>query len=184
MYDTYIVPYQLKKLSNVFIKHDYSCNHIHYQTPLYHNLFYDNGIIIITGVYIGKYRAVFYAVGGYGTRGLYKANVPLMSNAVCSYLLERTIPETEICAGAKHGGVDSCQVIINIDDVWIWIEIFGRNTNHYLTFSSPMNSCRETLVVQWSARMAVHGKSWESFLGDIHVRKRISQEYIHVYSRT
>ena len=117
MHDTYIVPYQLKRLNNVFIKHDYSCNHIHYQTLLYHNLFYDNGHIIITGVYIGKYRAVFSAVGGYGTRGLYKANVPLMSNAVCSYLLERTIPETEICAGEKHGGVDSCQVIINIDDV-------------------------------------------------------------------
>lgn len=48
--------------------------------------------------------------GGVGTRSLLKADVPLISNAVCSYLMDRTIPATEVCAGRKHGGVDSCQV--------------------------------------------------------------------------
>lgn len=47
--------------------------------------------------------------GGFGTRYLYKANVPILSNEVCSYLLDRTIPSGEICAGEKMGGVDSCQ---------------------------------------------------------------------------
>lgn len=47
--------------------------------------------------------------GGVGTRSLLKADVPLISNAVCSYLMDRTIPATEVCAGRKHGGVDSCQ---------------------------------------------------------------------------
>ncbi|XP_063438429.1 serine protease 30-like [Mytilus trossulus] len=47
--------------------------------------------------------------GGHGTHGLYKADVPLLSNEVCSYLMDRQIPGTEVCAGRKHGGVDSCQ---------------------------------------------------------------------------
>lgn len=47
--------------------------------------------------------------GGHGTRGLYKADVPLISNEVCTYLMDRTIPNTEVCAGRKQGGVDSCQ---------------------------------------------------------------------------
>ncbi|KAK3094469.1 hypothetical protein FSP39_002121 [Pinctada imbricata] len=47
--------------------------------------------------------------GGVGTHNLYKADVPLLSNEVCSYLMDRTIPNTELCAGRKRGGVDSCQ---------------------------------------------------------------------------
>ena len=52
----------------------------------------------------------FVLLGGHGTHGLYKADVPLLSNEVCSYLMDRQIPGTEVCAGRKHGGVDSCQV--------------------------------------------------------------------------
>ena len=48
--------------------------------------------------------------GGHGTRYLYKASVPLLSNEVCSYLMDRTISPGEICAGQKMGGVDACQV--------------------------------------------------------------------------
>ncbi|KAK3597930.1 hypothetical protein CHS0354_042273 [Potamilus streckersoni] len=47
--------------------------------------------------------------GGSGTHNLYKANVPLLSNDVCTYLMDRPIPETEVCAGLKQGGVDTCQ---------------------------------------------------------------------------
>ncbi|OWF39281.1 chymotrypsinogen A-like isoform X1 [Mizuhopecten yessoensis] len=63
---------------------------------------YDNMICSITG-----WGAAF--TGGHGTHALYKADLPLISNQVCSYLMDRTIPGTEICAGQKHGGVDSCQ---------------------------------------------------------------------------
>ncbi|KAK7484649.1 hypothetical protein BaRGS_00024057 [Batillaria attramentaria] len=44
--------------------------------------------------------------GGHGTRFLYKANIPLISNEVCSYLLDRQISDGELCAGEKMGGID------------------------------------------------------------------------------
>ncbi|KAK7106790.1 prostasin-like [Littorina saxatilis] len=62
--------------------------------------------------------------GGVGTRYLYKANVPLLSNEVCSYLLNRTIAQGEVCAGQRQGGVDACQgdsggpMVVFKDGVW------------------------------------------------------------------
>ncbi|KAH3867549.1 serine protease 41-like [Dreissena polymorpha] len=47
--------------------------------------------------------------GGHGTHALYKANIPVLAQSVCTYLLDRTIPNTMICAGFKQGGVDTCQ---------------------------------------------------------------------------
>ncbi|KAL4216724.1 Transmembrane protease serine 2 [Mactra antiquata] len=47
--------------------------------------------------------------GGHGTHALYKANVPVLAPDVCTYLLDRSIPTTMICAGFKQGGVDTCQ---------------------------------------------------------------------------
>ncbi|XP_052786390.1 trypsin-2-like [Mya arenaria] len=47
--------------------------------------------------------------GGHGTHALYKANVPVLPTDVCTYLLDRSIPNTMICAGFKQGGVDTCQ---------------------------------------------------------------------------
>ncbi|WAR30093.1 KLKB1-like protein [Mya arenaria] len=45
--------------------------------------------------------------GGHGTHALYKANVPVLPTDVCTYLLDRSIPNTMICAGFKQGGGDS-----------------------------------------------------------------------------
>ncbi|XP_076459882.1 coagulation factor XI-like [Babylonia areolata] len=62
--------------------------------------------------------------GGYGTRYLYKANVPVLTNEVCSYLLNRPITEGELCAGERMGGVDTCQgdsggpMVVHKDGVW------------------------------------------------------------------
>ncbi|XP_060594516.1 plasma kallikrein-like [Ruditapes philippinarum] len=47
--------------------------------------------------------------GGHGTHALYKANIPVLAQPVCTFLLDRTIPDTMICAGLKQGGIDSCQ---------------------------------------------------------------------------
>jgi hypothetical protein len=57
-------------------------------------------------------ESIWCFTGGHGTHNLYKADVPLLSNEICSYLMDRPIPDTEVCAGRKHGGVDSCQVMI------------------------------------------------------------------------
>lgn len=53
-----------------------------------------------------------FTTGGHGTHALYKANVPVLAQDVCTYLLERSIPDTMICAGLKQGGVDTCQVTV------------------------------------------------------------------------
>ncbi|XP_041355351.1 polyserase-2-like [Gigantopelta aegis] len=61
---------------------------------------------------------------GVGTRHLLKVSVPVLSQEVCSYLMDRTIPPTEICAGRKHGGHDACQgdsggpMVCYRDGVW------------------------------------------------------------------
>ncbi|XP_071098341.1 chymotrypsin-like protease CTRL-1 [Haliotis cracherodii] len=46
---------------------------------------------------------------GYGTRRLFKVDLPLVKNDICSYLMDRTIPASELCAGNKRGGQDTCQ---------------------------------------------------------------------------
>lgn len=87
-------------------------------------------------------------LGGHGTRGLYKADVPLISNDVCTYLMDRTIPATEVCAGRKHGGVDTCQVCkyqhillyrlyllsFIIYFLLIYNLVFYPSVTHYFTF--------------------------------------------------
>ncbi|KAK3597931.1 hypothetical protein CHS0354_042274 [Potamilus streckersoni] len=67
--------------------------------------------------WLGRYPCdTFSLIRGNGTDNLHKANVQLLSNDVCTNMMGRPIPDTEVFAELQHGRVGTCQVIQECHD--------------------------------------------------------------------
>lgn len=51
--------------------------------------------------------------GGESSCALRQVEIPIVSKDECNIYYENTIRSSQICAGLKEGGKDSCQVIFN-----------------------------------------------------------------------